>query len=88
MRRAIAILTAVALLALVRPALAACDEDTIDTISDEGDLIVLDSGDSYDVDLGDEGTALGWSEGDDVLVCDATIVNKDEDGERVSVSPH
>jgi hypothetical protein len=69
-------------------AFAACDEDTIDTISPDGDLIVLTSGASYDVDPGDQTTAALWQEGDEVLICGDTIVDKDQGGERVEVTEH
>jgi len=59
--------TMLVLIALVQPSWAACDEDTIETISGDGDLIVLHSGQEYDVDSSDEATASTWSEGDDVL---------------------
>ena len=70
------------------PAFAGCDADTIETISEDGDLIVLQSGLSYDVDLTDQSTAAQWSENEDVLVCDDKIINKDENGEAVGVSEH
>jgi hypothetical protein len=73
---------------LSEPAWAACDDETIDTISEDGDLIVLSSGESYDVAPGDEGTASTWQEGEDVLVCGDTIINKDENGEKIEVTPH
>lgn len=71
------------------PAFAACDEDTIQTVSRDGDLIVLQSGASYDVDESDQSTASEWSENQDVLVCHGNkIVNMDENGESVDVSEH
>jgi hypothetical protein len=57
-------------------------------VSEDGDLIVLVSGEAYDVMAGDEVTAALWQEGDDVLVCDGTIINKDESGEKIEVTPH
>jgi hypothetical protein len=86
--RAKFILFVMAAFSLAEPAFAACDEDTIDTISEDGDLIVLSSGESYDVAPGDETTAALWQEGEDVLVCGDTIINKDENGEKVEVTPH
>jgi hypothetical protein len=77
-----------ATLSLAEPAWAACDEDTIDTISQDGDLIVLNSGEAYDVAPGDEATAATWLEGEDVLICADTIINKDENGEKIEVTPH
>jgi hypothetical protein len=79
----------IALVALsAHGALAACDEDTIDEISEDGDLIVLSSGNSYDVDAGDESTASSWTENNDVLICDDAMINKDQNGEKISVTPH
>lgn len=73
----------------VGPAAASCEEATIDTVSEDGDLIVLSSGEAYDVMAGDDVTASVWLSGQDVLVCDDdTIINKDENGEKVEVTPH
>ena len=67
---------------------AACEEDTIETISSDGDLIILQSGASYDVASGDESTASGWQEGDDVLICGETMIDKDQGSEQVEITPH
>jgi hypothetical protein len=72
---------------LAMPARAACDKDTIDTISEDGDLIVLSSGTSYDVADDDQSTAASWQEGDDVLVCGHTMIDKNQGG-KVHVSAH
>ena len=80
--------TAVLLLLFGHAALASCDEDTIETISSDGDLIVLGSGESFDVEAGDEATSALWVEGDNVLICGYTIIDKDQDDERVEVTPH
>ncbi|MGH6879098.1 MAG: hypothetical protein ACREHV_17195 [Rhizomicrobium sp.] len=72
----------------VTPAFASCDEETIDTVSEDGDMIVLTNGQSFDVVGGDEVTASLWMEGQDVLVCDDTMINKDENGEKVEITPH
>ena len=82
------ILLAALFAAAPRPAFAGCDEDTIDTISGDGDLIVLQSSGSYDVDAADQSKAARWTENDEVLVCDGKIINKDENGESVDASPH
>jgi hypothetical protein len=74
--------------ALASPSWAACYSDTIDTLSEDGDMIILSSGEAYDISSGDESTAASWQEGDDVLVCGDTIIDKDENGERVEVTPH
>jgi hypothetical protein len=72
-----------------------CDETWIAEISPTGDLIVLSTGEAYDVDARDRATVINWIEGgpgvgDDVLVCDTgMLVNKDRpDGETAKVSPH
>jgi hypothetical protein len=75
-------------LSLTGTAWAYCDEDSIETVSPSGDLIVLASGETFDVVAGDEATAAQWQEGDDVLVCGDMIINKDENGERIEVTPH
>jgi hypothetical protein len=49
---------------------------------------VLSSGDEYDVSPDYEATAALWMEGDDVLVCGNTIINKDRGGKRVKAKPH
>jgi hypothetical protein len=69
------------------PAWAACDKDMIDTISEDGDLIVLSSGTTYDVAEDDQSKAAGWQEGDDVLVCGHTMIDKNQGG-KVRVSAH
>jgi hypothetical protein len=86
----VALLAAAFALAIVPlPALAGCDEDVIETISNSGDLIELASGLAYDVpDPSDQATASAWQENEDVLVCDDVLVNKDEGGEKVSITPH
>jgi len=82
------LLAVVAGMASAAPAWAACEKDSIDTLSEAGDLIILMSGQAYDVADADQATAALWQEGEDVLVCRHTIVNKDESGERIKVRPH
>lgn len=87
--RPVCIAIVILLAAFASPALAGCDEDTIDTVSSDGDLIVLASGEQYDVDAGDESTSASWQEGDNVLVCGGdVIIDKDEGGEQVDVTLH
>jgi hypothetical protein len=64
----------------------ACDEASIDHISANGDIIELDDGTEWEVSPGDQTTVLSWSEGDDVLVCNNKIINKDEDSEKIDVA--
>jgi hypothetical protein len=54
-------------------------------ISASGSIIQTDGGGTYAVLGGDRSTASSWSVGDDVLVCDGKMVNKD-DGEEIEVS--
>jgi hypothetical protein len=88
MLRAASLICAAAFLMTAAPAMASCDEDTIDTVSEDGDLIVLSSGGSFDVMAGDEVTASTWNEGDTVLMCGDVIINKDDNGAKIDVSPH
>jgi hypothetical protein len=64
----------------------ACDEASIQHISPRGDIIELDDGTEWTVSRGDRSTVLSWSEGDEVLICNDKIINKDEDGEKISVA--
>ena len=67
---------------LATGAARACDDVTIDHISQNGDIIETDDGGEYEVT---SGSIAGWSEGDEVLVCDGTIIHKD-DGEQITVA--
>ena len=85
-------LSAYALIAIIAvspiKAFASCEEDTIDTLSDDGELLVLESGQAFDVSAGDSSTSAGWSEGDTVLMCGDIVIDKDQGGEKVEVTPH
>jgi hypothetical protein len=74
------ILLAAAFVAVTLPALA-CDDQTIEHITPSG-IIELDDGTEWEVT---SGNTSGFNEGDDVLVCNDTMTNKD-DGEQISVS--
>jgi hypothetical protein len=37
---------------------------------------------------GDDATAAAWTEGDSVLVWGDTMINKDQNGEKIDVTPH
>ncbi len=74
--------------AVAAPAREACDDDSIETIAPDGDLIVLASGAKYDVTIADQPTVALWQEGDDVLVCGRTIIDKNHDNERIRVREH
>jgi hypothetical protein len=66
----------------------ACDADTIDSIADDGSIIVMTSGASFRVNPLDQTDAMFWLSEDDVLICkdETVIVNKNEKRERVRVS--
>jgi len=70
------------------PAGAACENDTIETISEDGDLIIVASGQAYDVSAPDQSMASLWQEGDSVRICGGTMINTDERGESIKVAPH
>jgi len=60
----------------------AADTDTIDTVSSDGEIIIMQSGQTYRSD--DPGTSSSWQAGDDVTITnDDTIVNTDEGGDSV-----
>jgi hypothetical protein len=85
MGRIAAILMLVSL--VTQEALAACNEDSIDAVSDDGDTIILSSGAIYEVDVSDQEDVAWWLAAEHVLVCDdALIINKDENAERVGVT--
>ena len=64
-----------------RPSLAS-DDDTVDTVSSDGEHIIMQSGQVYQSD--DPGTSSTWQSGDDVVITpDDTIINTDEGGESV-----
>ena len=63
----------------------ACDEESITLISSSGSIIQTDGGSTYTVVAVDQSTASSWSVGDDVLVCDGKMINKDG-GEEIEVS--
>ncbi len=80
---------ALAVVASASAALAgSCDEDTIDSIADDGSIIVMTSGASFRVSELDQTDALFWLAADDVLICKAEteIINKNERRERIRVS--
>jgi hypothetical protein len=66
----------------------ACDADSIDSIADDGSIIVMNSGASFRVDPLDQTDAMFWLAEDDVLICkdETVIVNKNEKRGRIRVS--
>jgi hypothetical protein len=82
---ACALLVATAIAAA--PALASCDDDEIAFIALDGSLIRMRSGAAFHVLSSDQLDASLWLAHDDVLICndETQIINKDEEGERVTV---
>jgi hypothetical protein len=66
----------------------ACDKDTIDSIADDGSIIVMTSGASFRVSPLDQTDAMFWLAEDDVLICkgETEIINRNEKRERIRVS--
>jgi hypothetical protein len=86
---AIALGVIVGVAVVTMPATAhACDEDSIDSIADDGSIIVMTSGASFRVSPLDQTDAMFWLAADDVLICkdETEIVNKNEKHERIRVS--
>jgi hypothetical protein len=69
------------------PALASCDDDEIAFIAVDGSVIKMRSGAVFHVISSDQLDASLWLAHDDVLICndETQIINKDEEGERVTV---
>lgn len=63
----------------------ACEDESIESVSSDGEIIIMISGAVYRVDLADQVDTALWLPADDVLVCDSQIINKDENGEKASV---
>jgi hypothetical protein len=63
-----------------------CEEDTIETVSSDGSVLIMISGATYKVDDADQVDTELWLAVDDVLICDdEEIINTDEDSEKASV---
>lgn len=65
------------------PSGAGCDEDSIETVGDDGAILVMLSGTVYRVADYDTVTSSLWLATEDVLICGSRIVNKDDEGEAV-----
>ena len=75
-----------------------CEKEMLETVSSEGDILVMLSGSVYEVMGGDEIDSALWLPPSDVLICTETvtykgkpltmteIINLDENGEKVSVT--
>lgn len=63
-----------------------CDDDSIESVSNDGITIVTNVGAVFEVDDQDRLQAAEWLPGESVLICgDGKIINTDENGETVSV---
>lgn len=61
-----------------------CDEEDIDTVSDDGEIIELTDGSVWR--SLDPATSATWLASETVLVCnDDVMINKDENGEKIDV---
>jgi hypothetical protein len=79
------LLAAAALAALASTPVFAkqCVDDTISSKSDDGDILVMQSGHVYQTQ--DTVNSSLWMELDNVLICDGReIINTDENGEKVA----
>lgn len=65
-----------------------CDDDTIESIADDGSIIVMTSGASFRVSPLDQTDAMFWLAADDVLICkgETELINKNDKRERIRVS--
>jgi hypothetical protein len=80
--------TALVVLSSASALAGSCDQDTIDSIADDGSIIVMTSGASFRVSPLDQTDAMFWLAMDDVLICkgETEIINKNEKRERIRVS--
>lgn len=64
-----------------------CDDNSIASVSNDGDIIVLTSGAVFRVAPIDRVDTALWLPADDVLICggDTELINVDENGEHASV---
>ena len=63
-----------------------CEEDSIQTVGDDGAVLEMLSGAVYHVADYDKVTSSIWLATDDVLICGTRIINKDENGETVDAT--
>jgi hypothetical protein len=82
-----ALIGAVVLAVLVGGSAPACDDDEIEFVAIDGSVIKMRSGATFHVISSDQLDASMWLALDDVLICkdETEIINKDHDGERVTV---
>src|SRR5271166_2480666 len=66
-----------------------CEDDSLETVSDDGSILKMLSGQVFEVEAGDTIDTALWLPIDDVLVCEiggsaVEIINTDENGEKAS----
>jgi hypothetical protein len=84
MKRIFALITLAA--ALTVGALAQ-DRETIQSVTEGGEVIILQDGSAWQVDASDRIDTALWQTGDDVVVVnDDAMINVDENGERAEVT--
>jgi len=50
----------------------------IDTVSDDGEIVILEDGSVWEIDADDSSTSAGWTSSDDIVACDDKLINTDE----------
>jgi hypothetical protein len=84
MKRILTLLTITGALAI---GATASEKHSIQSLTDDGSIIVLDDDSAWEVDGGDQGDTAAWVTGDDViLVNDHLMINVDESGEKAEVT--
>jgi len=67
-----------------------CETDSIDSVSDDGSVITMISGASYEVGDADQATSSVWLSAEDVIICDEggtfKIIDKDQDSDSVEAT--
>jgi hypothetical protein len=79
--------SALAALAVLSTPVAAsdCEEDSLQTVSEGGEILIMLSGSVFQVEGGDTVDTQLWLSADDVIICGNTMINKDENGEKALV---
>jgi hypothetical protein len=82
-----ALIGAIVLAVLIAGSALACDDDEIEFVAIDGSLIKMRSGATFHVISSDQLGDSMWLAMDDVLICrdETEIINKDHEGERVTV---
>ena len=64
-----------------------CSNGTIQSVSSDGLVIVLDDGAVYRIGSEDQATSVLWEPFDNVEVCDGMMIDDDRDEEKVKATP-